>query len=95
MDALLGNVFAHTPEGVSFSVRLEPAEGGALLTVADAGPGFATSDPLQRGESGAGSTGLGLDIARRTAESAGGSLSLRTSSAGGAGVTLFLPAVPS
>ncbi|MEV4376426.1 HAMP domain-containing sensor histidine kinase [Streptosporangium sp. NPDC049644] len=95
VDALLGNVFAHTPEGVSFSVRLEPAEGGVLLTVADAGPGFATSDPLQRGESGAGSTGLGLDIARRTAESAGGSLSLRTSAAGGAGVILFLPAATS
>ena len=40
-----------------------------------------------------GSTGLGLDIARRTAESAGGSLSLRTSPEGGASVILFLPAV--
>ncbi|MEU4533327.1 HAMP domain-containing sensor histidine kinase [Streptosporangium sp. NPDC023825] len=93
VDALLGNVFAHTPEGVSFSVRLEATGGGALLTVADAGPGFATPDPSQRGESGAGSTGLGLDIARRTAESAGGSLSLGASPEGGASVVLFLPAV--
>ncbi|WP_440099598.1 HAMP domain-containing sensor histidine kinase [Streptosporangium sp. H16] len=93
VDALLGNVFAHTPEGVSFSVRLEATGGGALLTVADAGPGFATPDPSQRGESGAGSTGLGLDIARRTAESAGGSLSLGASPEGGASVILFLPAV--
>ncbi|GAA2854077.1 HAMP domain-containing sensor histidine kinase [Streptosporangium fragile] len=93
VDALLGNVFAHTPEGVSFSVRLESAEGGTLLTVSDAGPGFATPAPLERGESGAGSTGLGLDIARRTAESAGGSLSLGTSPQGGASVVVFLPAV--
>ena len=64
--------------------------GGALLTVADAGPGFATHAPLERGESGAGSTGLGLDIARRTAESSGGSLSLRSSPEGGASVILFL-----
>ncbi|MGC5011515.1 sensor histidine kinase [Streptosporangium sp. DT93] len=92
VDALLGNVFAHTPEGVSFSVRLETARGGALLAVSDAGPGFATSDPSRRGESGADSTGLGLDIARRTAESAGGSLSLGTSGRGGAEVVLFLPA---
>jgi signal transduction histidine kinase len=90
VDALLGNVFAHTPDGVPFSVRLEPAPGGALLTVADAGPGFATRAPLERGESGAGSTGLGLDIARRTAESSGGSLSLRSSPEGGASVILFL-----
>lgn len=90
VDALLGNVFAHTPEGVSFAVRLEPARGGALLTVADAGPGFPTPALLERGESGAGSTGLGLDIARRTAESSGGSLSLGTSETGGASVTLFL-----
>ncbi|MEV4242986.1 HAMP domain-containing sensor histidine kinase [Streptosporangium canum] len=90
VDALLGNVFAHTPEGVPFAVRLEPAPGGALLSVADAGPGFATPALLARGESGAGSTGLGLDIARRTAESSGGSLSLGTSGTGGASVTLFL-----
>jgi signal transduction histidine kinase len=37
-----------------------------------------------------GSIGLGLDIARRTAESSGGSLSLRSSPEGGASVILFL-----
>jgi signal transduction histidine kinase len=87
VDALLGNVFAHTPEGASFSVRLAPHPSGAVLTVSDEGPGF---DPalLARGTSGGGSTGLGLDIARRTAESSGGRLSV--SSSGGAVVGVIL-----
>ncbi|WP_189241478.1 sensor histidine kinase [Planobispora rosea] len=90
VDALLGNVFAHTGEGVALGVRLAAAPGGAVLTVTDAGPGFGTTAPLERGESGAGSTGLGLDIARRTAESSGGALTLGASPEGGASVSLFL-----
>jgi CheY-like chemotaxis protein len=81
---------AGADEEVPFGVRPAPAPGGALLTVGDAGPGFGTADPLGRGESGAGSTGLGLDIARRSAESSGGALTLGVSPAGGASVTLFL-----
>ncbi|MFG1753268.1 sensor histidine kinase [Streptosporangium sandarakinum] len=90
VDALLGNVFAHTPEGAGLAVRLAAADGGALLTVSDDGPGFGIAAPPERGRSGAGSTGLGLDIARRTAESSGGSLSLGASATGGASVTLLL-----
>ncbi|MFC4059423.1 ATP-binding protein [Planomonospora corallina] len=90
VDALLGNVFAHTGEGVSFGVRLAAAPGGAVLAVTDAGPGLGTPAALERGASGAGSTGLGLDIARRTAEASGGTLTLGVSPAGGASVTLFL-----
>ncbi|MCW2863786.1 MAG: integral rane sensor signal transduction histidine kinase [Actinoallomurus sp.] len=91
VDALLGNVFAHTPEGIGFAVGLEalPA-GGARLTVADDGSGFATSDPLERGVSGAGSSGLGLDIVRRTVESTGGTLAVGRSASGGALITLDL-----
>lgn len=84
VDALLGNVFAHTPDGSAFSVRLTP---GVRLEVADQGPGF-PAGALARGHSGAGSTGLGLDIARRTAESCGGSLTISTGP--GAKVTLIL-----
>ncbi|GLZ06636.1 two-component sensor histidine kinase [Actinomadura sp. NBRC 104412] len=91
VDALLGNVFAHTPEGTAFTVCLEPlAGGGARLTVSDEGPGFATSRPLERGASGSGSTGLGLDIARRAAESSGGRLTIGRSEQGGALVVLDL-----
>ncbi|GAA4587207.1 HAMP domain-containing sensor histidine kinase [Planotetraspora phitsanulokensis] len=94
VDALLGNVFAHTPEGTPFGVRLTPSPGGARLVVADSGPGLrpasGSGDLLERGRSGAGSTGLGLDIARRTAETSGGSLLLDTTPGGGAMVILEL-----
>jgi signal transduction histidine kinase len=82
VDALLGNVFAHTPDGTGFRVAVHPtAAGGAEVSVSDAGPGLPAS-ALERGHSGGGSTGLGLDIARRTAESSGGALRLRSSVAG-------------
>ena len=75
MDALLGNVFAHTPEGTPFAIRLQARDGGgAVISVEDAGPGFPAGDPVARGASGGGSTGLGLDIARQAAEASGGSL---------------------
>ena len=90
VDALLGNVFAHTADGTAFEVRLERrAGGGASVVVADAGTGFAQAD-VSRGASGAASTGLGLDIARRVAESAGGAFTTGRSAAGGAEVTLDL-----
>lgn len=89
VDALLGNVFAHTPEGVALSVRLAARPPGAVLTVADEGPGFDRA-LLERGSSAGGSTGLGLDIARRTAEDAGGRLSVSSPSGGGATVEVTL-----
>ncbi len=96
-DILLENVFAHTPEGVAFTIRLSRrAGGGAWLVVADDGPGFGDVDPTQRGLSRGGSTGLGLDIARRIAEGSGGSLVAGRSASGGGAVTLGLgfPARP-
>ncbi|TYC07196.1 HAMP domain-containing histidine kinase [Micromonospora sp. WP24] len=95
VDALLGNVFAHTPDGTPFAVRLADAGGQAVLTVADEGPGL-PADAARRGASAAGSTGLGLDIARRAAQAAGGRLELRTAAGGGAEVLLRLgpPALP-
>ena len=96
-DILLGNVFAHTPEGVALAVRLSRrAAGGAWLVVTDDGPGFGDADPTQRGQSSGGSTGLGLDIARRIAEASGGTLIIGRSASGGGSVTLGLgsPAGP-
>ncbi|WDZ85813.1 sensor histidine kinase [Micromonospora cathayae] len=89
VDALLGNVFAHTPDGTPFTVRLARQGEQVVLTVADEGPGM-PADTVRRGASLAGSTGLGLDIARRAAEAGGGRLELRTGPGGGAEVLLRL-----
>jgi signal transduction histidine kinase len=92
VDALLENVIAHTPEGSGFSVSLSPLPaGGATLVVSDEGPGIAV-DALARGRSDRGSSGLGLDIARRCAEAGGGSMVIDAAPGGGARVTLQLVA---
>lgn len=89
LDALLENVFAHTPDGTAYTVRLIATGDGYDLEVEDAGPGF-VADLQERGRSDRGSTGLGLDIARRTAERSGGSLTVSRGAAGGACVALHL-----
>src|SRR5207245_7350026 len=87
VDNLLGNVFAHTPEGAGFAVRLgRRAAGGAWLVVADDGPGFGDADPTRRGQSSGGSTGLGLSIARRVGEASGWALYFGRAYARGWGV---------
>jgi signal transduction histidine kinase len=91
VDALLENVIAHTPEGTDFAVGLRPAGGGAELTISDDGPGMPADEPV-RGRSDRGSSGLGLDIARRCAAASGGSMTLGSSTSGGAQITLVLGA---
>lgn len=94
VDALLGNVFAHTPDGTAFGIELTGrSRGGARLVVSDHGPGLPPgADPISRGVSGGGSTGLGLDIARRTAGQGGGRLTLHSPPTGGLQVELELAA---
>lgn len=90
LDILLTNVFTHTPEGTPFSVAIHPAGRDQVrLIVEDEGPGFPAT-MTGRGQSGGGSTGLGLDIARRAAETTGGSLSTSARPGGGARVELVL-----
>ncbi|MFC8129771.1 sensor histidine kinase [Streptomyces sp. NPDC057302] len=95
IDALIGNVLDHTPQGTPFriAVRTTP-EGTAELTVADEGPGLPPTYAAERGTSGGGSTGLGLDIARRTAEDAGGTFAIASDAASGTRVTLTFPPGP-
>lgn len=88
VDALVGNVFRHTPPGTALAIRLVRAAQQVLLTVEDAGPGIEDpDDALQRGTSAA-STGLGLDIARRAATATRGAVRIDRSPLGGARVTV-------
>lgn len=89
IDALLGNVMAHTAEGTAFGVEVSGDGAMAVLTVTDEGSGF---DPglAARGRSAAGSTGLGLDIVRRTAEASGGWLQIETTPQGGPKIVISL-----
>ena len=95
VDALLGNVFAHTPDGTGFTVRLTRRRRPARCWPSPTGPGI-PAGLIARGARRAGSTGLGLDIARRAAQASGGRLDLGAGAAGGAVVTLrFGPAATS
>jgi signal transduction histidine kinase len=91
LDALLGNVLSHTPDGTGFTVTVTSSkDGGCDLVVSDAGPGIDHGAAMVRGTSSVGSTGLGLDIVRRTAESSGGNLRIGQSPYGGAEITVHL-----
>jgi signal transduction histidine kinase len=97
LDAVLGNVFRHTDEGVSFAVALRTTDYAVTIRVYDAGPGIPDPEAaLRRGEGtgGTGSTGLGLDIARRVAESTGGELTIGRVARGGADIRLRLRTTP-
>jgi signal transduction histidine kinase len=89
VDALLENVFAHTPEGTAMAVAVEIDRVDAWITVSDEGPGIGP-DSVDRGRSAGGSTGLGLDIVRRTAEGSGGSFGVAASPTGGAAMMMRL-----
>ncbi|MDG9702134.1 HAMP domain-containing sensor histidine kinase [Streptomyces sp. DH37] len=95
LDALLGNVFRHTPEGVAFAVDVYRGTSGnsVIVLVSDAGPGIDDPDAALRrghGDGGPGSTGLGLDIVRRVAESTGGDVRIGRSVLGGTEVRVLL-----
>ncbi len=79
IDALVENCIAHTPDETPIAVRAvvertEPRR--VAVEVRDRGPGFEL-DAVRRGRSDRGSTGLGLDIARRCARASGGELVVR------------------
>jgi signal transduction histidine kinase len=92
IDALVSNIFAHTPEGTSFLVALRqtaPDASSWTLVVEDDGPapspGSGPSQPHNAG------TGLGLDIVQRTAERAGGTAHIGRSQSGGFRVEITFP----
>jgi signal transduction histidine kinase len=91
LDAVLGNAFRYTPQGTALEVAVSRRDGWVAVRVDDAGAGIDDPDrALQRGASGRGSTGLGLDIARRVAEDGGGSVNVDRAALGGASVVMLL-----
>lgn len=78
IDALVENCIAHTPDLTPLGVRASvegPDPLRVVVEVRDQGPGMET-EAVQRGRSDRGSSGLGLDIARRCARASGGDLVL-------------------
>ncbi|MGN9813048.1 ATP-binding protein [Micromonospora sp. BQ11] len=91
LDAVIGNVFRYTPQGTAFEVAVSRRDGYVAIRIDDAGPGIANPDrALRRGSSGQGSTGLGLDIAKRVSLQASGSVSIDRARLGGASVVMLL-----
>ncbi|MEU3858467.1 HAMP domain-containing sensor histidine kinase [Streptomyces sp. NPDC028722] len=93
LDALLGNVFRHTPEGAAFAVDVHNGDDAVIVLVSDAGGGIPDPEAAMargRGSGNAGSTGLGLDIVRRLAESTGGDVRIGGSVLGGTEVRIRL-----
>jgi signal transduction histidine kinase len=93
VDALVGNVFAHTPDHTPFRASVTTSDSYAHLVIEDEGPGFPQGTIPLRGQSGTDSTGLGLDIVRRTAERAHGGLTVGTGLKGGARVEVHFKVV--
>ncbi|MEN8237830.1 MAG: HAMP domain-containing sensor histidine kinase [Actinomycetota bacterium] len=91
IDVLIENVFAHTPAGVGYEIAVSTQPDGVqMLTIVDDGPGFADLSVMKRGRSGAGGTGLGLDIVGRTAQRTGGRIDISTSPSGGTQIDVLL-----
>jgi two-component system OmpR family sensor kinase len=104
---LLGNVREHTPPGTPAAARLVPVPGGAMLEVADAGPGMPPQDAARafdrfhRGtdrpdgrSSEAGGSGLGLSIVQAIAAAHGGRAQLESWPGDGTRVRVWLPVSP-
>jgi two-component system OmpR family sensor kinase len=104
IDNLLGNVRAHTPEGTHARVSVEPDGAGAVIVVADDGPGMAPdqvvhvferfyrSDPSRSRLHGG--AGLGLSIVSAIVAAHGGTVTATSGVGGGTTFTVRLPAAP-
>jgi two-component system sensor histidine kinase KdpD len=98
---LLENAIKYSPADLPIQVDVRRVGDALEFTVADRGPGVPQSEReqiftpfYQRGDrpSDAGSTGLGLSIARQLAEAQGGSLDYHPRAGGGSHFVLRLPA---
>ncbi len=99
---ILLNAMQHSPNGSTVRIRASTEEETVQLTVRDEGEGISEDDrahvfePFYRGDPSRsrknGGTGLGLSICKAICERAGGSIEIANHPAGGALVTVRLPA---
>ena len=104
MDNLLGNVRAHTPPGTTALVTVTSDGTGAVIAVADTGPGmepeeaehvferFYRSDPSRSRTHGG--AGLGLSIVSAIVAAHGGTVSAQGRVGSGTTFTVHLPVTP-
>ena len=104
IDNLLSNVRSHTPEGTTARVSVEPDGDGAVVVVADDGPGmsaeqvdhvferFYRSDPSRSRLHGG--AGLGLSIVAAIVGAHGGTVTAGSGVGQGTTFTVRLPATP-
>jgi len=100
VDNLLANAFRHTPPGAEVRVRVAAADGGAVISVDDRGPGVgpdereAIFEIFRRGSAGIVSgrgTGVGLALVAQFAALHGGRAWVEDNPGGGASFRVFLP----
>jgi two-component system OmpR family sensor kinase len=100
IDNLLSNIVAHTPVGTRTRISLSRDADGAVLTVADDGPGMSEAERArafdrfwraEQARSRPGGSGLGLAIVAELVRVQGGSIDLRSSPGDGCTFTVRLP----
>ncbi len=99
LDNLISNAVSHSPADSQVTLAVQGADGGARVTVADAGPGINEDDlaqlfePFYQAANAArtGHAGLGLAIAQRMAQLQKGQLSVQNGASAGAEFQVWLP----
>ncbi|MEO9523178.1 sensor histidine kinase [Marinobacter alexandrii] len=99
LDNLISNAVSHSPANSQVTLAVQGADGGARVTVADAGPGINDDDLAQlfdpfyqaANADRTGHAGLGLAIAQRMAQLQKGQLSAQNGASAGAEFQIWLP----